>query len=714
MTTPEYGAVRELWVRPQGHAGTYPDTTAGHDSFLIRDDVTNEQSATPGRTLRLGDAINTGPYSTWNQTSWAGGAGQVEWQDSQMFMTGTADTTAPEGRARSWPGWRSLFNNDNNPSQIAVTRMWSGSNSGGSPNQPLAFVGWSNGLWQRYDGYGNALTHQYTFANSVLAVCPDAEDNNFQLGTMLAIGLGDGTLWQYNANGNIYVQDTAIPANTSVRALASLNKTLYACIVETNVTSLYKRTVIAGVKTWTKVAGLTQINTIQDMIVWNGRLWILGVTPGDDTLVYSSDGASVVEGFWIHNFNGQRLQEHYGQLYIGGSTNTVLDDNATTQQRWARIYRYNGASLTKLHDATKGVVAGSGFGDLFGDFCSWGKYLAWTHNYSLMDQTDNKVDVAHTRYPGVTLYDAEADAIHAGPSLPTDPGGAATYLVYAQAVHPIGDSLMVAFYDSRDYSGLGGPIYPVSIARLRTFGYGRNIGFNYSTTFSFGKQQDSDIVQETFSSRYDASLPDEPKTFLVAVVRCRISVPGSISFSGTVDDGADVVGFSIPYDSGDTGWRTYRVGLLSAYSYEYVNGNSIAWNITTTDTETTNNSSHRIEVDSVSLQYTLSPQPRRTWRYRTYLGAGQGRLPRADGSVVANPLTTVAALKAKLYSYWSSGRPFYMKLEPSAAGVEAADPKPPGDDVLVMLTDYSYQSYRITDQGPGVEGEMSLTLTEVV
>jgi len=717
MTTPtKWGSTRELWFLDP------IDDVITPKSFLLDDTVSHESSAPPSRSITLGDAIDTGPYSTWSQTSWIGGLGVREWdQDRQVYWYGTADTTEPSGRIRQWPGFRSIYDVTANATNIRIRKTFSGGYHGTTPDMKYSFIALSDGNLVRMSDYGATAAVVGSYGSDITAVGRWAEDNHAQTGEMWAIGTAAGNLWVYDSKANTNFADVVYPtvAHTygagAIRGICGMNRIAYVLCERGGTASpaLFKRTIAAGpTVVWTLVADATAINSARDMVVWNGKLWFMGVTSGGDTIVYSSDGSTVVEAFTLEDFDGRYLQVHYGALYVGGDRILAGNDAAPGPLRHTFIYKYNGASITTLWDGTRypDTVRGT---PLSGGMTSWGKFLVWTTDYAQLYDVDDPLSGSPRwqREPGVMLYDAENDAISSGPWMQADTSStgktAANASHFTTAVSVVNDRLLVSFYDPTDYTATGGPKYPISTAILRTDGYVLHKGFAGYGAFSLGKNVSTPRNFYVQSPTYDAGLYHETKSWLTLTARVRIANDqGTVVFNAYFDD-SDVStwGRSASYTALNTGWRTVRFPIE-------MQGSRVRIETYLGDSQAVDNNAHKVEVDSVAVQFVDVPQPRRQWRYRINLSDDQGTL-RNDVLYSVNPLTTTDALLAKLYSYWANGRVLQM-WGPYPDGKYPAGVYADPVYKRVIIKDYNANTYRDASNELKVDGGVSITVVEVV
>lgn len=710
----KWGTSREVCFAPM------TDST-DKDYFLVDDGAFNETIAGISRSVKLGDQVDMGPYSVWSMEDFTGGMMQAKYRDSQMFMwSSSADTEAAGVLMRPWPGWRSIYNQTNNPTGEYVTHMLAGNRkSAAAPNVESLWTFSNKGVVYRFDQFGTVVptlvaNHPGRFVTCVSEL---QEDDGAATPGWFLYALDDGSVYVHNTATATSTLDAARPALMSqVNGIVGYNKANY-CITNVGaapaVPQFYKRTKTGGVVTWTKVADCTQVDRLDALTVWNGKLWFAGSSDGWHTTVYSSDGATVTEAFKIPNFRAAKLVVHYGSLYFVGNSEETYDDAATTVQLYGKIYKYNGASLTKLWDGRNEMISITGGGNPIQSACSWGKNLVWTHdNLSMVSGGGVYVNPIHDDYGqgwGVTLYDAEADAIVAGPILP---GLTKSSNVVGITTCVAGwcDSIVASFYDPSDYTTID-PAYPKSpfaVAVLRTAGYGINTGFTgyYDKAFGGGDASGADLI----TSQYVGGYPDEPKTWLSATVTyrnydsdCYIRVTAYV-------DGVSVYQGYLDTASTSLDWTTERLQFLTTAG-DYPRGAELRLHINIIDARSTDDKNHICEIKSVSVQFMPSPPARRKWNFAILASDDQKRLTATgdpDGeSATANDLATEQAIYDKLFSYYSSGVPIFM-WGPSAGGAAS------GSGIPVQVTSFNRASWRTESYDDQQSSRISLELVEIV
>lgn len=714
MTQSEWGACREVWFA----TGQDPlDSTkpTNYYAFLVDDSATHEQSSPVSRSLHLGDSIDTGPHSTWTQKSWIGGLGAQEWRDEQMFWHSTpgTNTVEPDGRVKLWPGWRSVFNSLVNPSGIKTIRLWGGANQAGSPLTTSFWGSDTAGVLRRFNGYGTSAITAASYGSAILSFAPMGEDEGYNVSARYGVGLQNGEFWSYDSATDVSTgPDAACPPNDGIYAMASMNKVMYAILrnrggVFPNAYSFYKRTRAGGVTTWTLVSDLTQVNYAQDMVVWNSKLWFMGTTNGNETIIFSSDGSTVVEAFRIQDFLGVKLQLHYGSLYIGGDYIVVGNDASPVPLRHTQIFKYNGAALTELFSQGRRMKDSGSYGTPFGDMASWGKYLIWTRDYChLTDEAVNNPSLmlAFSSDPCIMMYDAENDAISTGPSIRQDPSGlVGGDHVFLTALCVVDDRPIVAAYDSHTYTA-GVVEKPWCIAMLRTPGLTLDDGFTIFSGVSFGYNSAQARKAEVWSAVYDAGLPAEDKLWMALVVRCRITSADQSIVLTVYNDDLTSVTKTIDYDPGNDGWRTEVLSLDDSVKV-FTKSKTVRVKATIQSDIIVNNTS---EIDYIAMQFVEAPRPRRMWRLRIPLSDGQVSI---EGT--ASPLSTRQALEDKLKEYYNTGRPVYM-WGPYADSIYPGPQWSNTPRTTVFIKDYSITPYRRDSTGTQVDAVCTLTLLEVV
>lgn len=675
----EHGPVREVWF------ATLADPATKH-SFLIRDDAYSKGGAVFGRTIRLGDPVTLGPNSTWVQNTWEGGAKQEVWKDKAMYHLGTADVGTKRGKLRLWPGWQLA---QANSTRVNTRYIMCPGNIGIGADTPL-FVGENND-----DGYidittgtesppgGFALfkfdpstgtsTLVQSFDAGIRCIVPinDAGNSVFYMFIVTA----NGKYYLYNADTDTLVLEVT-GSGVLPNAAAVFSDAVY-----------YGAGNVLGKRTWTSpgpavftiVKHFNNSLGIAAMTLWNNRLWMSVQNTAGVNQVFVSDGVSVVPAFTFPTtFLCTHMISHYGSLYFSGWVQGNLGASGVRGQIW----RYNGASLTKLYE--EGTSADGEFHYPW-QMASYKQYLAWTRN-------------GHTttgRNPGVMLYDAEVDAIIDGPTIDMDPASAA---VQTTGLVVWGDTLVASFLDAFDYGAIKGPS---AVAYVKLNGQKRN---TFPT--SYGGQsfdlQPASRVQWIYSSEFDGDVPGEKKNWLAARIHCRVPADTSLELFAYLDGSLTAVPIAtVAADAG--AWRTVVIPLKAIGETTYLKSTTIRYRIHLVNLAASSSSTATPEVDSISIDFMPSPIKRREWRLRAICQNAQLRL---DGTT--NPLTTTQAQVDKFEELWEGQNPILFWDAGTAGGA------PVGDGIEVTMKDYQAQTYRVQTPGTAIDAEVSAGLTEVV
>lgn len=689
----ELGVVREAWLAPTD------DHVTNKNSFLVRDDAYVVQEATFGRQVRLGSPIDLGPDSSWNQDGWFGGADQETWFDKFMYEEGSADTSDRNGRIKMWGGWRHLVGTKSRPGTFPAV-MTPGGTGFGEWDTPLIVAERHDDLSATaapVDGYAlyaalpnNANAAVHNFAYGVRAIGPSGNELGSAVGQYL-IGTADGRLWKYDQSTHAVTED---PASPGFGLTQFDNQIGIDCIKGYNGATFYGRGRElyrrdwggSGNATHTLVKHLGGADELRSLIVWQNRLWFLGLSYGGRTTLYTSDGVTVVAVLELpHGFIGYSMVAHYGSLYIGGAVNITPGG----QQPGSQVWRYNGFSLTKLWDADDRDEGTEGFHVM--GLTSWDRFVAWSRHGTAADPR-----------AGVWLYDAEEDAVLEGPTLDLDPA-ASTYQV--TQVTTWANTLAIAVRDRRTITASTYD-YPWVVAFLRRDGAMRLKENTTSVDFagqSFGYEP-TVITRHMKSSAYNADLIGVNKVWLTGWVRCKVPEDTRVRIAVATDGGSETVVATITYDAAQTGWRNERFSLVDGSDVnlrgETLNYTVYVEHLDDTDVESTANP----EVSFVGFQFRQAADKRRMWHVRVYSTDGQNRL---DGT--ANPLATRDAIVAKLMELWSSNDTLSF-WEASADGATSGG----GADVRVTMSAFTDQPYRVSMESDEVMSETSFTLLEVL
>lgn len=680
----EYGPVREVWFATLAAPGT-------KHSFLIRDDAYAKQGAQFSKTIRLGDPVSLGPNSTWRQTSWEGGNQQEVWSDKAMYHKATADTSSERGKAKLWPGWKQVVSNNARASTRYIlvpgpigfgadTPLYVGENNDAVFTDPTSGTATPPGGFQvgRYDpaaGTYTALKSDFGAGIRFMCRMNDLGDPRFYL----FVGTAGGEFWTHDAtlnSWNLEATDATQPAQLNCAVV--FNDAVY--FAQTN--RLNKRTFVSpGPAAYQEVKKIYLSQGITGMAVWNNRIWISASVAGGVNQVLVSDGVSVVPAFkFPGDFWCMSMLDHYGSLYFAGWQQGSLGTSGYRGQIW----RYNGASLTKVYE--EGTAA-EGEDHSPWNLASHKQYLVWARNG--VPSTGKKA--------GLMMYDAELDAVVDGPTFDLD---AATSRVHVTGLTVWADTLAAAFKDYHNYGG--GNNNPCVVAHVKKTGAVRHTMGSFSGV-SFSNQP---TVREDYilSSVYDGELAGEQKVWLAGRVRLKIAAANSeVIVKVLLDETTtETTVATISYDGSNTNFRTVRFPLKA--SGVYLRSSTIQYKLYIRNSDSGNSESAANPiVDSVEVDYMPSPTKQLQRQLRVVANDGQFRL---DGTT--NPLNTTQLLQDKLEELWGAAVPVLFWDAGTAGGT------PVSSGTEVMLKEFTAQSYRVDSLNNVVNSEISLTAIEVV
>lgn len=683
----EWGPVREVWF------ATLADPSTKH-SFLIRDDAYGKQGAQFSKTLRFGDPVTLGPNSTWRQTTWEGGNQQETWVDRAMYHKATVDSSSERGKLKLWPGYLGLVTNG---ARAHSRYIMTPGPYGWGADTPL-YVAENNDF-----GYTDPTTGTTVPPGGFALGRYDPSTGTFTtLKSDFSAGIrfmtrvndqGDPAYWLFvgTADGKFYVHETGTLAwgleaeDATYPAQANCAVPFKEAVYFAQRNKISKRTFAPGASApeYQLVAHIYNSQTINGMVSWNNRIWISASIAGGINQVLVSDGVSVVPAFIFPNeFTCQHMAVHYGSLYFAGYTQGSLGTSGYRGQIW----RYNGASLTKVYEAGS---AADGENHMPFQTASHRQYLAW-----------GRAGVPSTgRKPGLMLYDAELDAIVDGPTLDMD---SETSLVQCTGVTVWADTLVASFRDDYNYSGSVNK--PGLIAAVKKTGAVRHtIPAAYGGN-SFSAQQSS-RTEYLLSSVFDGEVPGEQKVWLTGRIRVKIpAANASVTVVALLDEGTTEYSLTtVGYDASNTNFRTVVFPIKNAG--QYLRSGSIQYKVYIFNSDSGNNdSTANPVVDLVEFDYMVSPAKRRQWQVRALCFNGQRRL---DGT--SNPLSTVATQVAKLEELWGSAVPVLFWDANADGGT------PSGSATAeVMIQSFNDQEFRVDSRASDKLAEVSLTLVEIV
>lgn len=695
MAVVEHGVVREVWFAPAGDP-------SDKNSFIIRDDAYSKREAVFGRTIRLGDPVDLGPFGGWRQTNWSGGMDQEMWRDEAMFELGTADVSERKGSVKLWNGYHGVYGAGNAAAAGFVPGLMASGATGTGEDTPIVWadtrlVG-SGGTRRirRWDPT-NGDVELRTFNSDARAMSLIGNETGTATGFML-VGFSNGDMWWWRQTDNTWGQDTGVPGGSvpiGYKAMCPFNYATY--YVKGN--RLQRR--VSGQHSI--VRQIPEISEGRSMVVWNNRLWFIGIMSGGRTGVYVSDGYTVQLAFEIPgSFQGWDLCPHYGSLYVRGVINSTAGGDPARQQVW----RYNGSSLTLLYEDDAG---GLGFA-WTGSLVSWGRHLVWPKHGS--DATGWEA--------GVWLYDAEEDAIYMGPTMPVDPNSNAYYVT---AICVWNNTLAVAMWDNTEHtaSTVERPwhiFYLTKTQKPRAIlldgstsvdedAVCHTVATNSGNIHGSGKSFDwsaSQTLKEQviLSSNFDAALPGEKKVWVKGFVRARIPEGCQVALSLLLDDNPTEHPIFEASHPGDDGWTDYQFLAICDTHNLHETSSKVRYKLYLRNLDVTSKTTSTPEVDVVGLDFMPVPTKRSQWHIRAVCGDDQARL---DGS--ANPLATREDLVAKLTEYWESGVPLLF-WEPRSDGQEPTD-----SGRVVMLQDFMEQTFRIDTSSDECISEVAFNVLEV-
>lgn len=701
-TTVNIGTAREIWFSTVSTPGT-------KFSFLIRDDTFTKSGQVFGRTIRLGDPIDTGISSGWRQLSWEGGNGQYRWRDAQMFRDGAVDPQTYPGKVRMWPAFGDLYSHFSRPCERYVlakgnlgngdrdTTLWMGESSRdfktgyGNPGGGYALI-------KYIPSTGQNLPVKF-FSSGVASIAARMTDDGTGSHIIDVTTLGaapNGEYWTVveDTHTTGIIKDANAPTNAfAPDSLVSFGGATYYCQAQW----LGKRVALAPYGTngtHTKVKEIKGCLHTRGLAVWQNRLWFGVQYSGGLCRLYTSDGVSTSQAVeFPDEFLIRKMVAHYGALYIAGERPHGLFGSGTKGQIW----KYTGSSLVKLWeegDGTDGKVHS------ITGMCTFGQNLVWGHHG--LPSANDDLQTWPNKRPGLMFYDAEKDAIFEGPFLDMDSSSTG---VYVTDVIGWNNTLAVSAFDEKKYAAPN--LYPNGVFTMRNVNKVRmNINGPTWASQSFAKNLSATRSVPLTSSVYEGpdDVHDTDKVWLSVGVHCRLAQTGAqirvvaiLNESGT----EQAVG-TIAFDGTKLGWRI--VTLPMKVGGDYLSGQTIQYRLYLENTDNAaQGSTAQAEVDSLELKWMVKPIKQRTWRIRAVCEDAQQRL---DGS--NNPLTTASAMATQLEALWSARVPFNL-YEPQASGGGPSNPA-----IEVVATDFNVTQYRVEDNDTQVVQEVSLTLVEVV
>ena len=700
MTT-SFGPVREVMFAPVS-------TPTDVNSFLIRDDAYAKSSAVLGRTLRLGDPIDTGVISAAYQTSWSGGRDQTGFSDTSMYLDSTLDTTDLSGRLKMWRGFR--VRGGGGP-EYMVSIINSPSGTVDTDNKVI-FSTNTGSVFQALVASPYTQTGLVNFSPdipSVLSSLSQTFTTPTGDGTQqwIAVGFTNGNLKVLETNSGT-VQDRTHPdvaRRAEISDMCVYNKKL-AVMMGSNLWTMDASSATPGAQTWVLVQSFGQraTDTKTSMVVHNGTLYILIQYRGGVSTLWASDGVSGAT--LVHTFQNSyvmKLHSLKGGLYIHVNEYSFTDSDPAVGKLNGALYALVGGSVRKLTSRSNSsqyfVNAESD-----GPSCLWGDYIAMAY-YSLPKAFNSSTE---DRTIGVLLYNPENDSFHMGPSLSGFPSASKI-----KAINQANGSL---FFNVTD--GVTNQFYQTSreaLARDGTWSAGTALTNGVRVT-----EQKYKLISSTF----DGGFPDLQKTWL------RVNIKHNLERGSTADTvptmNVYVRTSSNDYDSTEyligtytppvsvSGWRTNSFDIAIS-GVKFPKTNQLRYVVELKYPHDPTASTYgavpvdKAQIDSVSVEYMLVASPKKVWRTRVL---GEDAQPKLSGT--ANALTTRTSLSDKLFQYWTNGQPlYYWDASPSSVTPTYTSGVPTNHTGIVMITDVGENSYRINDLGNEVVSELSLTMYEV-
>ncbi len=725
----EFGSVREVWF------ATLADPNTKY-SFLIRDDAFSKSGAIFGRTVRLGDPLNTGPGSGWRQLTWEGGNGQRAWKDEAMFQEGTADVWSHEARIRMWPGWAHVHKDPTRkfdsfalaPGNAATTAF----------GTTLLYAGERNIFYTGGAPSGGFKAYKYDPSTNTWTTLPTTPTTLGSRGYTAIVGATDdassavfayfGTstgLWVYSEPGNTWSQDTGAPATgVEYDSMVCFRDAMFFLSGQ----SLYKRTPLPPygvIGTHTKLKQHQSAYVTRGLCVWNNRLWYGIQFAGNRVGIGTSDGVTAQQVVEMpEEFVILKMQAHYGALYIFGSKPQAVAGTKALPAGVAQVWKYTGSSLTKLwesNDEDKRALT-DGKSHIAGGACSFGPLLVWSNP-----------GFANTPSPrgGLMCYDAEKDAFLEGPSFPIDLQGIKDGF-NVNVLAAWNNTIVVGYHDFHNYvnNGAAGVDWCNGISYIRWPNLFRNKHLRLPTTFKGRSIEVPEPVRTQFvlSSRYvgEPSVAAETKTWLSGKVICKIPSQTSLKIYIVTNEYESYLVKTVEYSASATGWRTVTFPLKNPGQYytfpvddvqglsldvanngKYLQSATVQYRLELSNTQESAGSTATPEVDSIEIGWMVAPTKRRQWHMRFVMEDGQARL-----TDVANPMTLAQTMADRLETLWSQSLPFRM-WGPYASSIDPTTlVEANATEVLPSVESYTNQQYRVETGDAAVAQETGLTLIE--
>ena len=604
MTT-AYGPVREVMFAPTS------DVT-DVNTFLIRDDAYARSSAVLGRTLRLGDPIDTGAVSAAYQTTWSGGRDQTIFNDTSMFLDSTLDTTDPSGRLKMWMGFEPLGYGGVEYSTSIISALSGTSFS----NNSILFCNTDNvntSVYRRLVDTPYTQTNISTFYGEVGTAMCALDQTGGIAQSYTAIGFSNGSFKVIdNHTGTATDRTTSVVADRAyIYDIVPYNRKMAVLMghklftVDTN---------SGGITTWTEIVAFNQAISpsggAASLAVVGSTLYILIQYRGGRAALFASDGSSGAT--LLHIFENSypvKLHAFKGGLYIHMNETAFTQTVPTQGKLNSVLYSYTGGSMRRLHSRNNSfqyfVSAVSS-----GPSCIWNDYIAISY-YSLPKALSSTED----RTVGVLLYDPVNDSFHMGPSMKGLPAG-----TVVKAMGQSNGSLYMNIYDGTNNV----------LCSTRRDEIVCKWGWSAAIPISSGiraTQQKHSLI----SSAFDAGLPDQQKTWLRVNVKHNLETDAGGPYMPTMN--VYVRTSSNDYDStqyligtynpplGVKGWRTTSFDIAWTGT-KFPKSNQLRYVIELTYPHNPSNPEYgavlrdEVMIDSVSVEYMLVATPKKVWRSR--------------------------------------------------------------------------------------------------
>ena len=690
--TLQLGSTREVWFSKVAASGT-------KWSFILRDDAFSKSGQSFGRTIRLGDPIDTGNASGWKQTSWEGGNGQLAWRDHQMFKEGSVDPKTHPGRIRMWPGFQSLGSHASRTTEGYIlchgadgsgvdTPLWMGETARIFNTAPVVPNPGGGFALLRYNPTTNQIAVVNFFAREIQSMMPlTSDDGSAQ---WMHVTTQDGGYWMVQDDGlRTPLQDTnALFAPFAPHSLVAFGGATYYC----QANWLGKRVALPPyyvTGTHSKVKEIKGAQKTRGLCVWQNRLWF-GVQFGaGHSVVYTSDGVTANQAFVFEDeFVIQNMISHFGSLYLAGYKPVGLYANGTIAQVW----KYTGSSLTKLWEEGDGR---DGKNHMAVGMATDGHNLVWTRGGWPSAETVEQP--WPNKRPGLMYYDASKDALFEGPGLDMDPASAGYQLTDVASYN---NTLVVSAYDLTSY-GVSAP-WPSTVLAVRDLAQMRHNIVDQFATHSFAVQP-TIRTQQVTSSEYTGppDVYDEKKVWLSVRVRYKLPIAGAQLRVVALLDGSTTELAVGTITATGPNWQLVTLSMKNAG--DYLSSASIQYRLYLENIAGGTTSTAQVEVDAIEVKWQLVPTKQRTWHMRLVCTDAQLRL---NGT--ANPLTTAQTMADKLEELWGLQVPFNL-YEPQASGGGPSNPA-----IEVTATNLNIHQYRLSDQSAEVVQEVTVTLSEVV